>query len=568
MAYHPQHKDSSYLPGSSYATAWPWRKYAVVSRRTFLTTAAGAALYLPFASTFRSSDHIPFQHGVASGDPLADRVILWTRVTPTGNELAVPVVWTVSTDPTMRKIVKWGLFLAGPERDYTVKVEPRGLHAGTTYYYQFAALGRGSPVGRTRTLPVGNVDRLRLAVVSCANWPDGFFNVYGNVARRTDLDAILHLGDYLYEYANGEYGDGTTIGRLPEPDKEIVSLEEYRTRHAQYKSDPQLQEAHRQHPFITVWDDHEFANDAWFGGAEAHDSEQGDGSWVSRRTAAAQAYFEWLPIREPAGVRSPIYRHFAFGNLLDLLMLDTRITGRDEQAFDPIDDPSVRAPGRQILGAGQERWLFDQLDASAKRDTVWRLLGQQVMMGQLKVPPGEPIPFIIDERRSVPGNLDQWDGYAASRMAVLDHIEQRSIDNVVVLTGDIHSSWGLDISKDPYVPAVYDPETGEGSLAVEFVAPGVTSPALEDADLAAISEAALYATQPHLKYVELNHRGYLLLDITAEQTQAEWYFTPTVTRRTSREISGGTLLTKAGSNHLETSDRITSPRTSAPSPAP
>jgi alkaline phosphatase D len=289
---------------------------------------------------------------------------------------------------------------------------------------------------------------------------------------------------------------------------------------------------------------------------------------VTRRNNGVQAFFEWLPIRETAGVRTPIYRHFAFGTLMDLFMLDTRLAGRDEQADHPLDDPSVRAAGRQLLGAGQERWLLDQLTASTKRGTSWRMLGQQVMFGQLKVPPGEPITIVIDQRESVPGNVDQWDGYPVARQTILDHIEDGNIDNVVVLTGDIHSSWGMEISRTPYLASVYDPETSRGSLAVEFVTPAVTSPALAQIDVAAKSEEGLYRTQPHLRYVDLYHRGYLLLDITAERTQAEWYFVPTVSQRTDQERLDQVLQTKSGSNRLEAAEAPSVPKLDAPLLAP
>jgi alkaline phosphatase D len=313
----------------------------------------------------------PFLHGVASGDPLANRVILWTRVTPVSADAVVPVRWRVASDPLMRQVCCSGGVLTDASRDFTVKVDATQLTPGTTYYYQFSALDAHSPVGRTRTLPHDDVDRLRLAVLSCSNYPYGLFNVYGLVARRHDLVAVLHLGDYIYEYANGVYGDGTALGRIPDPNREIVSLADYRARHAIYKTDPDLQECHRQHPFIAVRDDHESANDSWMGGAENHDPDQGEGDWEVRRALSIRAYFEWMPIR---GVPSnPIYRRFRFGNLAEVDMLDTRLLGRDMQAASPADVASINDPNRQLLGVEQEAWFFNRLAQSSAHEVPWRL---------------------------------------------------------------------------------------------------------------------------------------------------------------------------------------------------
>lgn len=237
-----------------------------LSRRSFYRTlsAAGiAASFLPEAS----AQNLTFRHGVASGDPLADRVILWTRVTPVAFQEVVSVEWIVAEDPALSKVVRRGVTSTGPLFDYTVKVDATRLEPGKTYYYQFTALGSSSPVGRTKTAPVGSLSRLRLAVVSCSNFPYGFFNAYRHLSQRADLDAVVHLGDYIYEYADGAYGSGASLNRVPFPNRETVTLSDYRLRYAQYRTDPDLQEAHRQHPWIIVWDDHESTNDSWKGGA-------------------------------------------------------------------------------------------------------------------------------------------------------------------------------------------------------------------------------------------------------------------------------------------------------------
>ncbi len=259
-----------------------------------------------------------YQHGVASGDPLLNRVIIWTRISPASDEEAIPVDWFISDEPAMNRILQRGLTYTNSLYDYTVKVDVTRLDPNTTYYYRFAVRGNFSPIGRTKTLPVGNVDRLRIAAVSCSNYPYGYFNAYGNLAKRADLDVIIHLGDYIYEYPNAAYGDGSKIGRIPSPNKATVTLADYRQRYAQYRTDADLQAAHRQHPWIIVWDDHETANDSWIGGAENHNPAT-EGPFGTRRAVANQAWFEWMPVRENPFLDSQIYRPFRFGNMMDLL---------------------------------------------------------------------------------------------------------------------------------------------------------------------------------------------------------------------------------------------------------
>ena len=299
-----------------------------MNRRLFLGTSARAGLVLPFARALPVlGQEQVFAHGVASGDPLTDRVLLWTRVSGSSDE-RVAVRWQVARDPGMQEIVSAGEATTGPERDYTFKVTAPGLKPGTTYHYRFEALGEQSPVGRTKTLP-RDPDHVRLAFVSCSNLPFGYFNVYRRVAERDDLDAVLHLGDYLYEYPNRDYGDGTRFGRAPQPNKEITTLSDYRTRHAQYKSDPDLQEVHRLHPFVCVWDDHEITNNAYTDGAQNHQVEEEEGDWFVRRTAAVKAYFEWMPIREPRALAQPAH----------LPDLPLRQAGRPHHAGHAADRP-------------------------------------------------------------------------------------------------------------------------------------------------------------------------------------------------------------------------------------
>jgi alkaline phosphatase D len=518
-----------------------------VTRRSFLRVAAPLGL-LPLLPGCGSGDDdtevsggTTFLSGVASGDPTSERVILWTRVTPTDSALPVSVQYVVATDPELSAVVASGDVLTSADVDYTVKVDVTGLAPGSTYHYRFSVLGEHSPVGRTKTLPTGQVPRLRLAVASCANYPHGFFNAYGLIAARSDLDLVLHLGDYIYEYANGDYGDGTALGRVPDPSHEAISLEDYRRRYAQYRKDPDLQEAHRQHPFCAVWDDHETADNSYRDGALNHQPEL-EGEWAARKSAAIQAYREWMPVRDPEqGGPERIYRSFAIGDLVDLIMLDTRLIGRDQQVADPCDAAQIDAPERSLLGAPQEAWLSDQLIASVERGTRWRLLGQQVMFGQVENVLLQPVCVF---------STDQWDGYAASRARLLDVLREGAIDNVVILTGDIHSSWAVDITANPFDRASYDPSTGAGSVAVELVAPAVTSPGIEDPGQATQYSGLIAATHPHVKFVDVFHRGYLLLDVSHERVQAQWYHVRTLDIRSAQEDLAATFETLAGTNHL------------------
>lgn len=537
-----------------------------ISRRKFLYYTGPLALLpvLPKECSSLSDDYenasTPFVHGVASGDPQSDRVVLWTRVTGDAKAPTQAVVtWSVSEDAKFKRVIADGVTVTDAQTDFTVKVDPDGLKPDTTYFYRFHALGFDSPIGRTKTLPKKRTERLRLAFASCSNLPYGYFNAYAAIAKRPDLDAVLHLGDYLYEYANGQYGDGTALGRVPQPDKEIVTLADYRARHAQYKTDTDLQSVHRQNPFICVWDDHEVSNDAWQHGAENHQPET-EGSFEERRAAAIQAYFEWMPIRaqrrDDSGL---IYRSFRFGELMDLIMLDTRLLGREQQVADPCDKPAIGDPNRQLLGAVQEQWFLDELQSSAKRGTRWRVVGQQVMFAQLVnvLAPGACV-----------FNTDQWDGYAAARARVLGHLASKKIGNVAVLTGDIHSSWGSDIVPNPFDPSAYEAASGKGSLAVEFVAPAVTSPGIGEPAQAALLAQVLRQTHPHIKFVELSRRGYALLDITAERIQCEWYHVETIETRSAAESLAAMLQVKDGENHLSAASAPSLPRANPPAFAP
>lgn len=485
-----------------------------------------------------------FQHGVASGDPHADSVILWTRVSE--QSAAVSVMWEVSTSSGFESLTASGAFDTDASRDHTVKLEAAGLSPGATYFYRFRLGSAVSPIGRTRTAPSGATDRLRFAVCSCASYAHGYFHGYRRIAERADLDAVVHLGDYIYEYGSGEYGRV----REYDPPHEILTLDDYRRRYRHYRLDRDLQEAHRQHPFITTWDDHESANDASATGAENH--KPTEGAWAARLSAASQAYREWMPFRESLeGDRLRLYRTLRYGELVDLIVLDTRIWARDAQAANAAD-PSLTSETRTLLGGDQESWLFDQIRTSTAR---WKVLCQQVMVTQL--------PLFL--------NTDAWDGYPAQRRRLFSFLADdagTSHDDVVVLTGDIHTSWASDLTPTPTDASTYTPGTGAGSLAVEFVCPGITSPgagmALED-----ILRPRLPTDGPQIKYFDLWQRGYVVLDLDATRAQAAWFHVADVSSIAgSAESFSAAWHTETGANHVLESESAAAPRTDAPPLAP
>jgi alkaline phosphatase D len=506
-----------------------------------------------------------FLQGVASGDPLQDRVILWTRVTPADINQVIEGRWVMAVDPSFKRIRAAGRFVTDITRDFTVKIDADGLEPGCSYYYRFEARGARSPIGRTRTLPIRRVDALRLAFVSCSNYPFGYFNTYARIAARHDLDLVLHLGDYIYEYKQGEYADQALVGlRKVVPANEIITLTDYRQRHALYKSDADLQEAHRQHPFICVWDDHESANDSSKDGAQNHNPEQGEGEWSVRKRAAIRAYNEYMPIRSRSLNDGRIFRRFRIGDLADLLMLDTRLFGRDFQAAFktgilnlPVTDPVVADPNRTLLGFDQEQWLTENLYRSKARGATWRLLGQQVMMAQLSITQGETII-----------NPDQWDGYAPARARLFKTLTDNNINNNVVMTGDLHSSWCNDLTANPWDSAAYNPTTGAGVLGAEFVCPAVSSPGPVPIPIIAdILADQVKAVSPHMKYVNLFYRGYGVLDITRERVQGEMYHVARVDVPNNEEFLAAAYVSEAGNNVLQPVNVASATRQAA-DPAP
>lgn len=501
-----------------------------------------------------------FPYGVASGDPLSDRVIIWTKLEPLAKSARATVEWMMATDAQMKNIVREGRVNTTTDSDFTVKVDVTGLEPATYYYYQFLANGKKSIVGRTKTTPVGAVDQLRFAVVSCSNYQAGYFNNYGNIGRREDLDAVIHLGDYIYEYEDGKYGDSTlmaTGARAVAPKTEILTLEDYRARYATYRQDPDLMLAHQMHPFITVWDDHETANDAYKEGAENH--QEGEGNWMSRREIARQVYNEWLPVR---GETKPLYRRIRYGELAELIMLDTRLEGRDKQILD-VTDPDLYDEDRTILGAEQKAWLKDALEHSSAQ---WKILGNQVMFAEYNVGWAAAAGgnYTPEQLESI--FLDIWDGYPVERAELIRFIQDKDIEDVVIVTGDVHCSFAYDIalkssamSSDPG-EVTYDPKTGEGAVAVEFVTPGITS-ANYDENIG-MMQAQMFQYQinkplptggnpnPHMKYADLIRHGYLVLDVQPDRVQADWFYSKNILEPTQEEVFGEGWYTKSGESRL------------------
>ena len=568
----------------------------MLSRRDFLIASAatlGSVVVSTGLSGCNSDNHnlsplpyaVAFNHGVACGDPTPSALLLWTRVTADAPE--VPVEWQISVDKNFNSILRSGSTTTSAISDYTLKIDVQDLTAGTVYYYRFRAGTVYSAVGRGKTLPTNNVNQLKFAVFSCANYPAGYFHVYGKAAQLNDLDASIHLGDYLYEYAVDGYAseDAGALGRSVTPEHELLTLTDYRARYAQYRSDTDLQLLHGAAPFIAVWDDHEIANDTWRDGAENHQADEGDFSL--RKQAALQAYFEWMPIRPlNANDNETIYRQFVYGDLLNLLMLDTRVIGRDQQLqysdyIDPVsgqlDAPRFSADlmqsNRTLLGSEQLQWLQDKISSS---DSRWQMLGQQVLMGKMQLPgavalqqlsitefaelaqlaqlaqraqagdatlTGAELAYLQANQHkltpqvigllqlpAMPYNLDAWDGYPVERekllASVLSHNKQ-----LVVLAGDTHNAWANHLNLADGTP-----------VAVELATSSVSSPGLEqyinlpDRITAAATEQALVQLVNGLQYANLYDRGFMQLTVTAAEIKCQWHYVDTIKQKTYSEL--------------------------------
>ena len=544
------------------------------------TLAGFGALSLPISLTACGDDadsntqpntQVQFLHGVASGDPLQTQVIIWTRVTPADSSARLEVQWEVAKDAEFKHITATGKVLTTAAQDFTVKVDVTGLAAGQVYFYRFKSASKYSITGQTKTLAT-QVQSVQFAVCSCSNFPAGYFHVYKEMAKQ-DVDVVIHLGDYIYEYGMGGYAteEAVVMGRTLADDNnaEIIRLDDYRKRYALYRLDQDLQAAHQRHPFIVVWDDHELANDTWKDGAENHQPDT-EGDFLDRKLAALAAYFEWMPIRPIDDQHIKIYRQFDFGTLVQLTMLDTRIIARNVQldyanymTATGLDIAKFQAdlinPARSLMGVEQRNWLLQKLQQST---ATWNVLGQQILMSKMFVPAellmslaeitaGNPSPETLSKittqitelleikarmdagdptvtpeekaRLAVtaPYNLDAWDGYFAEREILYGTLAQLK-KKVVVLAGDTHNAWASDLSSKDGV-----------LVGVELATSSVSSPGLEKylsipmQQLQAF-EFAFTSLIDELNYCNLNQRGYLKVHFTAEQVQADWIFVDTI----------------------------------------
>jgi alkaline phosphatase D len=513
-------------------------------RRTVLASSAGAGLLGATASAASAAAAAdasdgPFRHGVASGDPLPHAVVIWTRVTPnaastpgSGHGPRVTVRWEVASDARFRRVVRRGRFVTGPARDHTVKVDVRGLAPERWYFYRFRLGEHTSRVGRTRTAPAHDAspDHLRFGVVSCANLQAGWFAAYRGLAARDDLHAVVHLGDYYYEYGPGQYGYGfgDVDIRTHAPAHELLTLADYRQRHAQYKQDADLQDLHAKYPWIVTWDDHEVANDQWRDGAENHNPDLGEGDYHRRRARAHRAYDEWMPARLNGTARlgdgDRLYRRLRFGRLAELSMLDLR-SYRDGQL--KIPDASVSDPDRTITGPTQMEWLKRSLSSERAQ---WKVIGNPVMIAPVDF--GAVPHDLVDPINDVTGllprdgfayNVDQWDGYTDDRREVFEHIRDHQVTDALFITGDIHSGWACELPYDASSHPLGD------SAGVEFVCSSVTSSNLKDITgtpprtTSLAVEGVIKANNRHIKYLDFDSHGFSVLDLTATRAQMDWY---------------------------------------------
>ncbi|EGR0311691.1 alkaline phosphatase D family protein [Vibrio parahaemolyticus] len=552
-----------------------------LSRRDFMKVVSSTAVatgLIGCGSDDNESVAVSFEHGVASGDPTQTQVIIWTRVTTAASY--VDVSWQVASDMEFSNLVQSGVFTTDTGRDFTVKVDVQNLNANSQYYYRFIVGEMMSEVGQTQTLPEDGVEKASMAVVSCANYPAGYFHVYREILNQHEqspFDVVLHLGDYIYEYGAGGYAseDAAALGREPSKGAECITLDDYRKRYAQYRQDADLQALHAKLPMIAVWDDHELANDTWKNGAENHQDDEG--SFIDRRAAAAAAWTEWLPVRENTFSNMLIYRQFSFGNLVNLMMLDTRLVGRDK----PLDYFSLSAPtmeaigglvaqsrsaDRELLGTEQLAWLMKEFNT---HDAKWNVLGQQVLMSRMELPSSVMTAMFqlftsTEEKKteallavntaitgyladpsadpiSLPYNLDAWDGYYVEREKVYQ-LAKASSGNFVCLAGDTHNAWASELK-----------DVSNNPIGVEFATSSVSSPGLEEyLALDPVAIAQMEYTLPHLvselQWADIKQRGFMRVTFTADAAQSTWYLVSTikdkkyqVTTKSASTTNGTTL---------------------------
>jgi alkaline phosphatase D len=521
-----------------------------MDRRSFLEFGgAGAAALIfgtgpyarpnPTGARLRLADH-PFRLGVASGDPSSNGFVLWTRLAPDplDTDPATPggmtsgpvsVQWEIAGDERFTRIVRRGTAVARPELAHSVHVEASGLRPGREYFYRFRAAGEISPVGRARTAPSGGLDRLRFAFASCQQFEHGYYSAYRHLAQ-DDLDVIFHVGDYIYEYGTDVYLSPTGNVRH-HIGPEIMTLADYRLRHSQYRTDADLQAAHAHAPWIVTWDDHEVENNY------ADDISENVGEdpavFLKRRAAAYQAYYENMPLRLSSVPRGPdmqLFRRVGYGSLADFHVLDTRQYRSDQAAGDGTDppNPEQQDPARSLTGDAQERWLLGGMAGSHAR---WQIIPQQVFFAQRDLAAGAAELY----------SMDAWDGYVANRDRIMRGIAARHIQNVVVLTGDVHASWACDLKAD-----WRDPKSA--TLGVEFVGTSVTSTG--NGSDSRSDAATILGQNPHIKFFN-NYRGYVRCTVTREDISADYRVVPTVTDQNAPVFTRATFRSAAGRPGLE-----------------
>jgi alkaline phosphatase D len=436
--------------------------------------------------------------------------------------------------------------------DYTVKVDASGLSAGSTYSYWFSMYGNAqgttfvnSALGITKTLPVGGIkSNVKFAFLSCQNMANGYFNGLARIAARTDLQFVLHLGDYIYEYADGELGTAANANRIPQPNRTLCSLSDYRTRYAQYHGDSDMQAVHAVQTFINVWDDHEVTNNAWSTGEPLNMSACPGMTYAQRKAGAQQAFFENVPIRsvDLSGGYNQVYRTFSVGNLIDVFMLDTRLEGRTEQILE-IPGVADNITAHHIISNDQAQWLMNGLQSSSAQ---WKIIASQVIFGQVYFN-DLVAPFFQSQ------GIDQWDGYEASRNQILEFLDANAIQNVIIVSGDLHSSFIQDVSRYPGLTQ---------SLAVEFNGPSISSThgAQLYGDVAEYNFGVfLEGIEPHLRFFDSSHWGYVLMDVSSTQTTAKYYFVDTVSQKSNYEWAETTKYVLSGRNCI--SDPVYCPDT-------
>src|SRR5688572_21154780 len=500
-----------------------------ITRRSFVarSTSFALAACLSSARVFGASavpklSGYPFTLGIASGDPAADSVVLWTRLAPRPLEPGggmpagpVEVSWQIAEDEGLARVVRSGTTIANPEWGHSVHVEATGLRPDRWYWYQFKAAGETSAKGRTRTTPAGGVlpQRLRFAFASCQHYETGLFTAYEHLARE-DLDLIVHLGDYIYEGGAEE----NRVRRHNGP--EITTVDDYRARYALYKSDPALQAVHAMAPWIVTWDDHEVQNN-YAGLIPQHPDRTTPDVFLRRRAAAYQAYYESMPLRPSAQPRGPdmlLYRQLSYGRLASFNVLDTRQYRTDQPLGDGRKTPTdaVLHPAGTMLGHQQRDWLFNRLERSS---ATWNVLAQQVMMARVDLEPGS----------TVQHSMDQWPGYEFERRRVLKHFHERKIKNPIVLTGDIHRNWANELIAD------FD-RLDSQSVGVEFVGTSITSGG--DGAMAARNTEGILAQNPFVKFLN-DERGYVFCELSPQQWRTDYKTVPYVSR------AGAGLATRA-----------------------